>query len=497
MIWNSVPIMTAIDLLVIAVGIYGISRCRQFTRGMRPSTSRVGVRLIALGLLVIGLFYLADLISMHVLPAVTSAQEAMAQMDALHHNLSWLVALLAVVAISTGFVELLIELQDREARARRLIDSNIIGIFIWGPDGRIIDANEAFLRIVGYDVDDLVAGRLRWKELTPVEWRDADDPRVAELRATGTVQPHEKEYYHKSGSRVPVLVGAAKLERKGEEAVAFVVDLTDRKKAEQQLRESERRQHEAQMQLAHANRVATLGQLSASIVHEINQPIAAAVTSARAALNWLDKDPANLERARQAVSQTMKSGNRVGEVIGGLRALLKKAPLRRDAFEINEAILEVVALTRGEVVKNGVSVQTQLAQGLPPIQGDRVQLQQVILNLIVNAIEAMSGAGEGARELLISTGSPESGGVLVVVQDSGPGLPAAALERVFDVFYTTKPSGLGVGLSICRSIIEAHGGRLWVTANVPHGATFQFTFPQQLGADDRLRLGLAPVGSGP
>ena len=477
MIWNSVPIMTAIDLLVIAVAIYGISRCRRFVRGRRPAGSRVGVWLIAFGLLVICLFYLADLISMHVLPAVTSAQDAMAQMDLLHRNLSWLVVLLAVVAISIGFVELLIELQDREARARRLIDSNIIGIFIWGPDGRIIDANQAFLRIVGYDGDDLVAGRLRWKELTPVEWRDADDPRVAELKATGTIQPYEKEYCHKSGSRVSVLVGAAKFEGKGEEAVAFVVDLTDRKRAEQQLRESERRQHETQMQLAHANRVATLGQLSASIAHEINQPIAAAVTNARAALNWLDKDPANLERARQAVSHVVKNGNRVGEVIGGLRALLKKAPLRKDAFEINEAILEVVALTRGEVMKSGVSVQTQLAQGLPPIEGDRVQLQQVILNLIVNAIEAMSGAGEGARELLISTGSPESGGVLVVVQDSGPGLPAGALERVFDVFYTTKPSGLGVGLSICRSIIEAHGGRLWVTANVPRGATFQFTLP--------------------
>src|SRR5262249_18120022 len=334
MIWNSVPIMTAIDLLVIAVAIYGISRCRRFIRGRRPADSRVGVWLIAFGLLVIGLFYLADLISMHVLPAVTSAQDAMTQMDALHHNLSWLVVLSAVVAISTGFVELLIELQDREARARRLIDSNIIGIFIWGPDGRIIDANEAFLRIVGYNGDDLVAGRLRWKELTPVEWRDADDPRVAELKATGTIQPYEKEYCHKSGSRVPVLVGAAKFEGKGEEVVAFVVDLTDRKRAEQQLRESERRQHETQMELAHANRVATLGQqlreserrqhetqmelahanrvatlgqLSASIAHEINQPLAAAVTSARAALNWLDKDPANLERARQAVSHIVKT----------------------------------------------------------------------------------------------------------------------------------------------------------------------------------------------
>lgn len=482
MIWNSVPIMTAIDLLVIAVGIYGISRCRRFIRGRQPSDSQIGVWLIAFGLLVICLFYLADLISMHVLPAVTSAQDAMTLMDALHRNLSWLVVLLAMVAISTGLVQLLIDLQDRKARVRRLIDSNIVGIFIWGPDGRIIDANEAFLRMLGYDGDDLVAGRLYWKELTPVEWRDADDPRVAELEATGTVQPYEKEYYHKSGSRLPVLVGAAKFGGKGEEAVAFVVNLSDLKKAEQQLRESERRQHEAQMELAHANRVAILGQLSASIAHEINQPIAAAVTSAQAALRWLDKDPANLEGARHAISNVVRSGNRVCEVIGGIRALLKKAPPRKDAFEINDAILEVVALIRSEVVKSGVSVQTQLAQGLPPVQADRVQLQQVILNLIVNAIEAMSGVGEGARELLISTGRAESGGILVVVQDSGPGLPAATLERVFDAFYTTKPGGLGVGLPICRSIIEAHGGRLWVTANVPRGATFQFTLPAHLCA---------------
>jgi C4-dicarboxylate-specific signal transduction histidine kinase len=207
------------------------------------------------------------------------------------------------------------------------------------------------------------------------------------------------------------------------------------------------------MELAHANRVATLGQLSASIVHEINQPIAAAITNAQSALN-----PAHLEGARQAVSRIVTNGDRVGEVISSIRALFKKAPLRKDALEINEAILNVAALTRGEVVKSGVSVQAQLAQALPSIQGDRVQLQQVILNLIVNAVEAMSGVGEGARELLISTDRCESGGVLVMVQDSGPGLPAATLERVFNAFYTTKPGGLGVGLSISRSIIEAHGG---------------------------------------
>jgi signal transduction histidine kinase len=165
--------------------------------------------------------------------------------------------------------------------------------------------------------------------------------------------------------------------------------------------------------------------------------------------------------------------------MGRIRALIKKAPPRRDGLGINEAILEVIALTRGELLNNGVSLRTQLAEGLPPIQGDRVELQQVMLNLIINAVEAMSGVSEGSRELLVDTGTAGSDGVLVVVRDSGPGLAPAGLERLFDAFYTTKPSGLGMGLSICRSIVEAHGGRLWATANVPHGAIFQFTLPAQ------------------
>jgi len=233
------------------------------------------------------------------------------------------------------------------------------------------------------------------------------------------------------------------------------------------------------MELAHANRVATMGQLSASIAHEVNQPIAAAVINAQTALRWLGAQPPHLEEARQALGRVVKNGNRAGDVIGRIHALLKKSPPRKDGLEINEAILEVIALTHGEVVKNDVSVQTRLVEGLPPIQGDRVQLQQVILNLIINAIEAMSGTSEGSRELLISTGKADPDGVLVAVRDSGPGVAPASLERLFETFYTTKPGGLGMGLSICRSIIEAHGGRLWATANVPQGAIFQFTLPWQ------------------
>jgi C4-dicarboxylate-specific signal transduction histidine kinase len=220
-----------------------------------------------------------------------------------------------------------------------------------------------------------------------------------------------------------------------------------------------------------------MGQLSASIAHEVNQPIAAAVTNAHAALRWLGARPPDLEEVRQAIGRIVKDGNRAGDVVGRIRDLIRKAPSRKDTLKINEAILEVIALTRGEVVKNGVSVQTQLAEGLPLIQGDRVQLQQVILNLIINAVEAMSVASEGSRELLISTRISESDGVLVLVRDSGPGLAPAGLERIFEAFYTTKPGGLGMGLSVCRSIIEAHGGRLWANPNVPQGAVFQFTVP--------------------
>jgi C4-dicarboxylate-specific signal transduction histidine kinase len=229
--------------------------------------------------------------------------------------------------------------------------------------------------------------------------------------------------------------------------------------------------------MAHANRVATMGQLTGSIAHEINQPIAATVIGAQAALRWLGRQPPNLEEARESLAQIVKDGTRAGEIVGRIRDLIKKAPLRLDVLEINGLVREVIELTHGETMKHCVSVKVELAEGLPLIRGDRVQLQQVILNLIINAVEAMSGISEGARELLISTEKAKSGDVLVVVRDSGPGLAPAARERIFEPFYTTKTTGLGMGLSICRSIIEAHGGRLWASANEPRGAMLQFNLP--------------------
>ena len=281
---------------------------------------------------------------------------------------------------------------------------------------------------------------------------------------------------------MPVLVGAAALEGKREESVAFVLDLTERKRAEAEARESERRYREVQMELAHANRVATMGQLSASITHEVNQPLVAMVSSALAALRFLSAQPPNIEEVRDALGDIVRAGNRAGDIISRIRALIKKSPPRQDNVEINDAIREVIELTRGEALKSGVLVHTKLEEGLPSIQGDRIQLQQVILNLIVNAIEAMSGVSKGSRELRICTGIDASNGVLVAVRDSGPGLDPANLEQLFDAFYTTKSGGMGMGLSICRSIIEAHGGRVWAEANVPRGAAFQFTLPWQIGS---------------
>jgi len=537
--------------------------------------------------------------------------------EALEHRKAWLIATaIVIVAVLAGValalarleairrrkaiaenVALHSDLLARDKKIRRLVDSNIVGIIIWEVEGRILEANDEFLRVVGYDREDLTAGRLHRTTLTPPEWRERDARTVAELKRIGTAQPFEKEYLRKDGSRVPVLIGGAMFEEGTSQGVGFVLDLTDRKRAVEALRQSEERfrtlvqfsfdvywetdaQHRfihqefaesladapelgseigktrwevpylepdeeawrrhretldahlpfrdfelarpapdgskryvsvsglpvfdetgrfvgyrgvgrhiterkraeaalrsAHAELAHVNRVITMGQLTASIAHEVSQPIAATALNAQAGLRWLGAQPPNLNEVRQVLGRIVDDSKRAGEVLGRIRALIKKAPPRKEGLEINEAILEVIALTRGEVLQNSVSVRTQLAEGLPLIQADRVQLQQVILNLIVNAIEAMRDVGEGARELLISTGGDASNGVHVSFRDSGPGLDPASLERLFEAFYTTKSSGLGMGLPICHSIIEAHGGRIWAGVNEPRGAVFHFTLP--------------------
>jgi len=372
-------------------------------------------------------------------------------------------------AISLENTRLYRDLAEREAKIRRLVDANIVGIFIWDIEGRILEANDAFLQILGYDRDDVTASGLRWTDLSPSEWlAHTVRQEIPELEQTGILAPFEKEFFRKDGSRVPVLLGAATFDGRANQGVAFVLDLTARKRAEGAL-------YELQTQLAHANRLATMGQLAASITHEIRQPLAAILNNGGAAQRWLDK--AEMDAVREAIAAMRDGAERANDIISGLRDLVEKAPPRMEGFDMNEAVREVIVLTRGEAGTHSITVDAQLLDGLPPVHGGRVQLQQVIMNLIVNAIEAMSGVGEGPRALRVSTGMAGLG-VLVEVRDTGPGLDPAGLDRLYEAFYTTKPGGLGMGLSICRSIIDSHGGRLWAEANRPRGAVFQFTLPR-------------------
>jgi PAS domain S-box-containing protein len=625
-----------------------------------------------------------------------------------------------------------------EAKVRRLIDANIIGIFIWNLDGKILEASEAFLRIVGYDRDDLISGRLRWRELTPAEWRDGDDRRVAELEATGTAQPYEKEYFRKNGSRVPVMVGSASFEGRSDEGVSFVLDMTDRKRAEEALRASEERwramfetapvgitmldfdhrrylaanesfqrmtgyteeelrqltaldvtheddravaqkriddgvagvlqkryrrkdggviwadvsafvvpatdstpafrgavivditdrkraedalrrseaylnkvfetmpdgvaiigrdyQYErvnpvyedrtglsceqivgmhiadingvqafnetikpeldrcfagehvsygrwstrfapgeryhaityaplfvnesrqpdavlaitrdltefirasealqqAQADLARLNRVMLLEEMAASIAHEVNQPISAVITNANAGLRWLGARPPDLGEVRQALGRIVRDGARAGEVIDRIRALVKKVPPRRDLLDINHTIRDAIVLTRTEMQRNGVRWESRLAEELPLVSADGVQLQQVMINLIVNAVEAMASSGERPRELTIVSGTEDANDVFVEVRDTGPGLDPEELDRLFQSFYTTKPEGIGMGLAISRTIVEGHDGLLSAAQNQPRGAVFRFTLPTG-DTPTRTEIAALPAGDG-
>src|SRR3984957_7138608 len=239
----------------------------------------------------------------------------------------------------------------------------------------------------------------------------------------------------------------------------------------------ERQYREMEIELAHANRVATMGQLTASIAHETKQPIATARNNAAAALRFLEKSPPDVAEVREALTCIVNDADRASDVVDRIRSLIKKAPPRKEVVDLNTAMLEVTALTRGEAAKSGVTVGTQLAGDLPPIRCDRVPLPQVMLDFIGNALQSNSGVEDGDRELHISTVSIEPEGVCVAVRDTGHGLRPESLPRLFEPFYTTKPDGMGMGLSICRSIIEAHGGRLWATGRAPRGALFQFTIP--------------------
>ena len=382
---------------------------------------------------------------------------------------------LASVAIQRKLGEEALRNSERQFRA--LFDQAAIGITLVTLAGHAFESNRKLQQMLGYSAEEFHT--LHFATVTHPDDLDTDASLFAEL-VSGRRDYYqiEKRYYRKDGGLVWADLTVSLVRNDGGEplfGIAIIEDITDRKRVQEELGESERRIREMEMELAHANRVATMGQLTASIAHEVRQPVTATVAYAQAALRWLGRQPPDVEKAREALAGVVRDCNRAGDVIGRIRDLIKKTWPRKDSLEINEAIREVIVLAGAEAVKNGVSIQIQLAEGLPLVQGDRVQLQQVMLNLIINAVEAMSSDDEGSRELLINTRKSGPDAVLVAVQDSGPGLDPTHPERVFQAFYTTKPGGLGMGLSICRSIVEAHGGRLWATGSLPRGAIFQFT----------------------
>src|SRR5579872_6138863 len=486
-----------------------------------------------------------------------------------------------------------------EAKIRRLVEANVVGIVMWNLEGAITGANEAFLRMVQYDREDLASGRVRWADLTPAEWSGHAERAVADLRATGMFQPFEKEYFRKDGSRVPVLLGGAIFEENGNEGVAFVLDLSQQKRAERALRRSEaflsEGQHlgqigsfswrvasdeitwsaelyriyeleigtpvtlelirsrvhpedvtliekmkmvdqaregahtfewryrllmpdhsikymhavahatrdqdgqleyiasvqdvtaqrlaeeardKAQSELANVARVMSLGALTASIAHEVNQPLSGIITNASTCLRMLATDPPQVAGARETARRTIRDGNRMSEVIARLRALFSKKESTTESVNLNDAVLEVIALSIVELQKNRVMLCPELADDLPLITGDRVQLQQVIMNLLRNGSDAMNTVEDRPRRLVIRTERDADDRVRLTVQDAGIGFDPQAADRLFDAFYSTKGDGMGIGLSVSRSIIERHRGRLWATLNDGPGAAFSFSVPR-------------------
>jgi len=405
-----------------------------------------------------GVLYLENNLTAHVFPS---------------DRITVLKVLASQAAVSLENTRLYGDLENREAKIRRLVEANIVAIVIWNVEGAIIASNEAFLRIVQYDRDDVDSGRVRWRDLTPAEWRERDDRALAEVRATGTVQPYEKEWFRKDGSRVPVLVAGALFEDSSREGVAFALDLSEQKQAEA---ERERLQQELG-HLAHVNRVSTIGELTASLAHEINQPIGAAVTNAQACLRFLNRDQPDMPEAREAALEMVRDATRAADIIDRVRSLYRKGSSKLGMVDVNAVIREMVVMLHDEANRSSVNMHTELYENLPQVLVDRVQLQQVLMNLMNNGIEAMRDAG---GELSIKSHLGEDGQLMISVSDMGVGLPVGSENEIFNAFFTTKSQGTGLGLAITRSIVESHGGRVWAIGNTPRGTTFQFTLPAKM-----------------
>src|SRR4029077_5764258 len=317
-----------------------------------------------------------------------------------------------------------------EAKIRRLVDANVVGMVMWNLQGAITGANEAFLRMVQYDIEDIASGRVRWTELTPPEWRDRDERAITELKTTGIFQPFEKEYFRKDGSRVPVLLGGALFEGNGNDGVAFVLDLTEQKRAQEKLQEAQQSLYATQVDLARVSRLTTMGELAASIAHEVNQPLTAVTNNASACLRLLADRNLDPEVLRLALGEIVADATRASAVIARIRASIKKETAEKRELNINEVIQEAVALANHELQKRRIFVECQLTKTLPLVLADRVQLQQVLLNLIMNGIEAMTAVTDRPRVLWVHSQGDESGDILVAVRAAGIGLGSEA-DRLF------------------------------------------------------------------
>jgi PAS domain S-box-containing protein len=363
------------------------------------------------------------------------------------------------------------ELEIRDARLRRLVDANIVGVAITRMDGTIKDANDAALDIVGYSADDIRSGRVRWPDLTPPQWEEATGRALTQLQATGRFDVFEKELLRSDGSRVPVLLAGAAVDDARQEMVVFAVDITERKRAELE----RQRLLQLQAELAHVNRISLMGEMAASLSHELRQPVTAAVLDANTCLRWLSDDAPDVERARKAALRVVKGATLAAEFIDRMRAFYKKdAPIVRQILNANDVALEILDLLRPRAAEFSVTLSPQLTPQPALVTADLVQLRQVLMNLILNGIEAMEESG---GVLTVTSRVAPDGELTVSVSDAGCGLPAEHKDRIFDTFFSTKPQGSGMGLAISRSIIEMHGGRLWATANADRGATFHFTMP--------------------